>query len=290
MICNFCKKNLKSADLLPSYSPFWEEGNVPFCFNCVAKKMDIADLNVGNRICQMANCAFFPNDWNKFVRKTPTAEGLRKYFNLYGDINYQVMDWGEQNALLEKKARHGLIEDEIEELEEHLTISLKKFWGNQPPERLRALEEQYNITCEQYGVSSNIEADLIKKFTFISIMIDEELKAGMTNKDSMSAYKEILIQINKVMENSSHTKALTSLGEVFAVMEKMGYKPNFYDGIPKTEIDFLANDIRGYLKKLIEGESLITEQYYNMKENLSRIQQEIGENENYDEDEDEEEF
>lgn len=274
MKCNFCNKEKPANEFLPSYSPFYPNGVMPFCYDCIAAKFDVDDLNQANRICQQANAAFFPDEWVKLTKRETPVQVLKKYFNKYFDVNYYTYDWSEQNEKLKKLAGLGVIEHEIEELRPDLEIELRKFWGDLSTEELIALERSFNSIVGDFNVQSDIQRDMIKKVSKISLIVDKELNQGIVDKDKISQYQKLADTVMKTLEVNAESKGITSLGQVFDLLERMGYKPNYYDGIPKTEIDLMIQNMQEYNRDLIVGETLISEQYEQMKTLLTEMEDE----------------
>jgi hypothetical protein len=272
MKCDFCKKEKPTNEFLPSYSPFYPNGVMPFCYECVADKFDIDDLNQANRICQQANAAFFADEWLKLTKRETPVQVLKKYFNKYFDVNYYTYDWSEQNEKIKKLAELGVLEYEIEELRPEIEKELKKFWGDLSTEELLALERSFNSIVGDFNVQSDIQKDMIKKVSKISLIVDKELNQGIVDKDKIGQYQKLADTVMKTLEVNVESKGITSLGQVFDLLERMGFKPNYYDGVPKTEIDLMIQNMQEYTKDLVAGETLIGEQYEQMRTLLTEME------------------
>lgn len=266
MKCQHCKKDLPQSQFPPSSSPFWTEGIVNICYSCTPKFVDRNNLNQVDRWCQWVNLAFFPNEWMKISQRE--SDPFKAYCATHKNINYYKYDWSEQNKQLMKIAADGLIEDEIDELRPSLIRRLKSEWGSDVPEEdLLMLERRYSASLNDHNVATDIQRDSLRKIARLSVMIDREMQAGKVDKDKVTLYDKLVTSTIKTLE-SMEGDGITSISELIDFIERNGYQANFYDGVPRDEIDLIINNVKEYVKDLIEGEVNLTEIYEQKKKQL----------------------
>lgn len=268
MKCEACKKEKASAEYAPSSSPFWPHGHINICFDCIEKLIDGNDLNQVDRFCQHCNITFMPNEWRKIWKRDGNT-AYRKYTHSYYDLNYGKYDWGEQNQKIMDLARKGLVETELDELKPKFLEELKLTWGEMEEIELIRLEKYFNSSLNDYNVQTEAQRDMLRKICRISIMIDSDLINGIVDKDKITQYEKLMTSALKTLETTQE-EGISSVGQVIEYIERNGYQPRFYEGIPKDEIDMLMKNIQEYLRDLILGEVNLTD-IYDRRKNMKEI-------------------
>lgn len=264
--CDKCGISKSLTEFAPSTSYLWPTGRIAICFPCVESWLDGDNLNEVDRFMQYCNMAFLPNEWRKLWKREKT-KAWRKYCAIYNEINYYKYDWGEQNEKLMELAKSGVIEGEVEELKEDLVAKLKLTWGDLPPLDLMRLESFYNTSLSDYGAQTAPQKDLLRKLAQTSIMVDEQLKEGEVNKDLFNQYEKTMSSVLKTFQ-AVDTNAITAVGQIIEFIERNGYKPTFYEGVPRDEIDMLEKNIQEYLRDLVQSEVNLTDLFE--KEKIKR--------------------
>lgn len=261
--CEVCGKTKPASEYMPSSSPFWVKGHINICYDCIAQLVDTNDLNQVDRMLQFANMAFMPQEWRKIAKRE--KQPFRKYATNYYDFNYYKYDWGEQNEKLMDIAKHGLIDAELEELKPGLLADLQKRWGRNLEEAdLLWLENYYNSILADYSVETEAQKDQFRKICRMSLVIDNALSDGQVDKDFMTQYNNLM---NSALKNVEKTQAdaITSVGQIVEFIERNGYRANFYDGVPRDEIDMIIDNIKEYTRDLVRGETNLPEIYAQAK-------------------------
>ena len=249
--CQVCGKNKILEEFIASSSPFWVNGHINICYSCIKELVDYTDLNAVDRLLQFANIAFEPNEWVKIYNREQD-----NVFELYTRSramkNYLKYDWGEQNQRLIDKARTGVIDAEIDELAPEFYAKMRIKWGDFPDEQLRYLEQFYNEMLDDFSVSTATDRDLLKKFAITALKNEELLKMGELDKTVMQSYQEFYKMVQKSL-GEAQEQEISSIGEIVGMIEKKGYQPHFYDGVPRDEIDFMLEDMQQFTKELVLG-------------------------------------
>lgn len=253
MKCKKCKKEKVIQDFAPAYSPFWLDGHIDICYDCLDKMVDYSDLNQVDRLCQYANMAFLPEEWRKMLKREG-AGAFRKYANVYHEINYYKFDWGQQNEELKRVAEEGMAAFELEELKPVVLRDLRLKWGEAATEMdLVRMERYFNRSLSEWGVTKETEKDQLRKVVRLSVMMDNSLASGKPNKELSEMYNKLMAQLSKTVGDKEEV-GYNSLSQLVAFIERNGYKPQFYDGVPRDEIDMMMDDIQGYLRDLVASE------------------------------------
>lgn len=284
MKCAQCKKEKSKTDFMPSSGAFWPEGVINICYKCIEEHVDGDDMNQVDRLMQHANMAFLPNEWRKVWKREEKA-AFKKYANSYYDLNYYKYDWAEQNEKLMDLARKGLVEAEIEELRPALLYELKMRWGEMPEVDLLRLERFFNASLNDYNVSTEAQRDMLRKIARLSVIIDQDLTAGKVNKDIIANYDKLMTSALKALE-IAQAEGNVSVGQVISFIEKHGYQPQFYDGIPKDEYDRILKNVQEHVTDLITNEVNLTDIFERRKAIMNGTRVEIEED--YDPDEEDE--
>lgn len=266
--CEMCNKSQPEAEYMPSSSPFWPRGHIHICYTCVEELVDGEDLNQVDRLLQLANMAFMPQEWRK-LWKREGLKAFRKYANLYNDFNYYKYDWAEQNEKLMETAKQGTIDMELEELKPSYLRELRKTWGDLEEADLVWLETYYNNIISDYNVKEETQRDLFRKICRMSLRIDKDLMKGNIDKDFMTQYNNYMNSARKDLEKKD-SNAITSVGQIVEFIERNGYRANFYDGVPRDEIDMIIENIKEYIADLVRGETNLPEIYAQVKQRYDR--------------------
>lgn len=259
MKCEKCKKEKSVSDFMPSTGYLWPNGHINICYDCIEVFIDGNNLNEVDRLCQHANMAFLPNEWRK-IWKRDGSKAFKKYAHMYNEINYYKYDWGAQNEKLAELARAGVIATELDELKPELIAKLKLAWGDLPELDLIRVERFFNASLSDYNVQTEAQKDMLRKIARLSVLIDQDLAAALVDKDKITQYDKLMTSALKTLETTQQS-GITSIGQVIEFIEKNGYKPRFYEGVPRDEIDMIEKNIQEYLKDLVQGEVNLTDIY-----------------------------
>lgn len=270
--CESCGENKSPSDFMPSTGKYWPNGRINVCYDCIAVSVDGDDLNDVDRLFQHANMAFFPDEWRKLWRREK-ERAFRKYAEIYNEINYYKYDWGEQNDKISQLARTGVIETELSELKPSLIEKLKITWGEMNELDLLRMEKYFNSALKDYNVKKETERDLLRKIVRLSIIIDNDLMRGETDKVKVDLYDKLMKTALNTLE-ASKQKGITSISQIIEFIEKNGFKPTYYNGIPKDEIDMILEDIKEYLRDLVQGEVNLGEIYERKRAQILALEDE----------------
>lgn len=284
--CHICNKSKQPHDFVPSYSPFHPSGRTSLCYDCAKTMVDPTDLNQVDRWCQFANMAFLPDEWRKLYRQYGDS-AFQRYAESYHGINYYKYDWGEQNQKIIEIATKGLVDLELEELTDAKYAELSRVWGGTfSHAELIQLEELFNSSLQDYTVSAATDRDMLRKVCKLSLMVDKDFAGGRVDAAKLKQYESLLASLQKAVEKNE-TGGITSLGQILAFVERNGYKPSFYDGIPRDELDMMEQNIKEHISDTVTSAVNISEIYEQRKRALSKRGKAIEDLDTGDEDEEE---
>ncbi len=249
--------------------------------------VDPADLNQVDRWCQFANMAFLPDEWRKLYRQYGDS-AFQRYAESYHSINYYKYDWGEQNQKIIEIATKGLADLQLDELAEAKYAELSRVWGGTfSHTELIQLEELFNSSLDDYTVSAATDRDMLRKVCKLSLMVDKDFAEGRVDAAKLKQYESLLVSLQKAVEKNE-TGGITSLGQILAFVERNGYKPSFYDGIPRDELDMMEQNIKEHISDAVTSAVNISEIYEQRKRALSKRGKAIEDLDTGEEDEEEE--
>jgi len=254
MKCRVCNKTKDQSDFPTVRSPFYPSGKADVCFSCLQTMVDLEDLNQVNRLCQFLNLAFLPGEWVKIYKREGASKAIRYYSEVYCQNNYITQDWSEANERLIKMAKEGVEKFEIEELKESELKRLQRIWGESiEPTDLMRMEAGYNQSLQDFAAEKEAERDLLRKMVRISTIIDRGLESGKVEKELFAMYDKLYTQVTKTLA-SKESSGFSALSEITSFLERNGFQPQYYDGIPKSEADIIIEDIKEYLRDLVAAE------------------------------------
>lgn len=73
---------------------------------------------------------------------------------------------------------------------------------------------------------------------------------------------------NLTVKSVKDANDFSSVGEIFAYLEKRGWKNQYYDDVTRDEIDFSIKDIKNWLRYLYVNETGVAEEIEQRIENL----------------------
>jgi len=257
--CERCGKYKGPQHFMPTHSKLWQKPHINLCYDCIPQLVNGDNLNEVDRLMQFANIAFFPEEWRKIWRREG-ASAYKQYAAAYFENNYLKYDWSAQNEKLKQLAKSGLIETTMMELEPSMVKELKLKWGNLPDHQVMNLEKFYNAAMGDYNVQTEIQRDTLRKLARISLLIDVDLLNGITDKDKITNFTNLQKELLKNLE-TTEGDSINTLAQIVTYLERNGFKPKFYDGLPKDEYDMMIENMKEYTADLVATEANLGELY-----------------------------
>ena len=145
-VCTYCGISSTTDDFARTHSPFYLDGYLPICNNCINKILAENDYSwdIIDRVCQYAGIPFIVKEWARLVELNGPENTWPVYAKIFADEVYKNLGWADYNKEYIKLRECGVIEDEIPLVNERRMREFRKEWGaNYDDEALHYLENLY---------------------------------------------------------------------------------------------------------------------------------------------------
>lgn len=259
--CAECGSTFGPEGYIESKSPFFPDGHLPICNNCIEKMVIKTEKNwnIADKLCQWADFPFIINEWISLF-ETNREKTFLVYSRMFKS-NYTGVDWSELNQHYLELQKEDTLRYEIPGMSEEKIKELKLKWGMQYcTEDLYYLEQLYNGLMNTQNVNGDLQLDQAKKLCKVSLIIDERIRAGDDFDKMLGSYEKLTKVAEFNPKNVKNAVDFDSVGEVCAFLEKRGWQNKFYDGAIKDEVDNTMKNIQAYNRKLYTNESGMAEE------------------------------
>lgn len=155
------------------------------------------------------------------------------------------------------------------ELREQQYKKLKTKWGYQyDDEELEYLENLHQGLLNSQNIVGALNEDQALKLCKLSLIIEQKIRAGQDISKDLKAYSDLSELANLTVQAVKDANDFSSVGEIFAYLEKKGWKNEYYDDTTRDEIDFTIKDIKNWLRYLYVNETGVAEEIEQRIENL----------------------
>jgi hypothetical protein len=259
--CTKCGTYHNAAAYLPTRSPFFVDGKLPICVNCLEEGLDGSNLRAIDKFCQWADYPFLPDEWMK-IYKVYGRRSLSQYAKLFGDNQpYAELTWGEINQQWKDILEMGEAAYKLPELSTAEKYKLQQVWENDEYslKDLMTLQKLYDELQRTQNINTGLQHDEAKKICKISLEMDKCLRNGVddskTFKDLMSIYKDLTNLADFTPKSAKNISNFDSVGELVLFLEKAGWQNTFYDGESRDIVDETIKNIEIYNRRLVLGET-----------------------------------
>ncbi len=274
---------------LPINNFLFGTGYLPICNFCIEKRIKkIYSEEPDNywqfldQLCQLLNIQFNPSLWEKLY-KVHKYKTFIVYSNMMHQTEYEVPTWADQNQKFLALQKENQLDEEIPELRADKIRKLQDKWGLQYcEEQLSYLENLLIGIMKSQDVSGVLSLDQAKKLCKISLLIEENLRAGENIDKLLGAYEKVIKIADFTPKNAKDINDFNSVGELFAWLEKRGWQNSYYDGVTQDIVDETMKNFQTYVRNLYVNETSISEEIDRRLETL-KVAQEL-ENKYYDDD------
>ena len=228
------------------------------------------DLAKVDALCRWLDIPFVPKEWTRIWSKAKERT-LRIYLKVLEETAvYEGLDWKTLNDKWRTAQAHGTLEDEIPIINESWLRDMAARWPSEKPrsaEDYRYLEELYADLCATQNLVSATQRDDAKRLCEIGLQINKTLRADGDASKLMTMYHNIIKAEGFEPKNAKSLSDFDSTGELFAWLEKRGWKPDWHTE-PQDSIDFTINQIQKYLQRLVLNESSLGDQVADRKRQM----------------------
>lgn len=216
----------------------------------------------------MADVPFVPEKWQE-IYNSKGADGFGPYCAIFRAKEYSELDWKQYNDVYVQLEEQQRMEDAMPQLKEENLRKKKELWGmNYDEEEIAYLENLYRGIADSHNIVDDLNEDQARKLCKISLLMDENIRAGLDIDKLAKTYETITKLANLEPKDIKDGKEFESVGEVFAYLEKLGHKVPRLDPYPKDEVDTYMNKTMMWLRYLYSTETNIGEEIDRRIENL----------------------
>lgn len=273
--CDNCGASLAKNAFFPTKSPFYRDGVLNLCRNCIARllKDHPDDLVFADKLCQWADIPFNPSEWIKLY-ETNKENTFSVYHNLYQEDVRADIPWLEYNEKWREAQQRGELENSMDFFSAEKLKQLKQKWGPQyDEEEINYLEQLLVGMMQTQNVNGKLQIDQALKLCKISLIIDQKIRSGENFKDELSNYDKLVKVADFTPKNVKNANDFDSAGEIYAYLEKTGWVNKYYDGVERDIVDSTIKNIQNWLRHLYVNETGIAEDIQNRIEALKAAKQ-----------------
>ena len=269
--CLLCKEDKSLVNYIGIRSQLLN-GTMPICRKCIANllanKSESERWNMGNKLCQLADIPFIPEEFEKMYQAHGT-DAFGSYCYIFRDKKYETLDWKSYNDAYLQLQEENRIEDGLPELKAAKLRKLQSRWGLEyDEEQLQYLENLYQGIVNTTGIVGALNEDQVLKLCKVSLIIEDKIRAGTEFDKDLKAYNDLCKQAGISTQTIKEGSEFNSTGEVWAYLEKKGYKVKYYDGAVRDEVDKTMKDIQYWTRYLYINETGIADEINERIENL----------------------
>ena len=258
--CKKCGNLLDKSNFIDLNSNFFfPEGRSDICNGCFANYISKSENNLAaaDKVLQYLDIPFFPDEW---MRLYPLNEKktISIYCKMYKEGKSTGVDWVEANKRWKELEENKELLEKIPQFKEEETIKLKQKWGfNYTEEELSYMENLYAGIINTQNINGALQVDDTMKICKISLMIDERIRAGEDFKNLLDSYEKLMKAADLTPKNVKNANDFDSAGEIFAYLEKVGFKPTYYNDVEKDIVDSTMKSIQSWSRYLYTNENSI---------------------------------
>lgn len=271
--CQRCGVDKTLVNYIAVGNSIMHGGSLPICRQCLASQIEKAKKdgnfwNVVNKICQWADVPFIPEEFEK-IYKGHGKNALGAYISLFRAKPYDSLDWQSYNDVYLQIEKENRVIDALPEVKAEKQRKLWQKWGtNYDDEELEYLENLHSGLLSSQNIIGALNEDQALKLCKISLIIEKKIRAGEEFDKDLKAYDSLSKLANLTPKAVKDANEFNSVGEVFAFLEKKGWKNDYYDGAIRDEADFTLRDIKYWLQYLYVNETGVAEEIEQRIQNL----------------------
>ena len=272
--CRKCGQYYNQDMYLKSNSWFFPDGYIEICNECLGKYLgDCTDLEKADKFCQYVDIPFRVNDWIAAVRND-NYNAFKVYSAQIWTNSYETINWKPIHDEWMEIIKTGKEREKIGVLSAEDMKELREKWGYEFSEdQLRRFEALYEDIDKTQSITTAIQRDNARKMCMLSYQIEKAIwdgdQKGSDVKSLISAYDQLAKSADFTPKSAKNAGDFDSVGELCAFLEKRGFKNQFYDWVPRDEVDKVMMNLQKYTRRIIVGETNIAEE---LNEKLDAIQ------------------
>lgn len=269
--CLLCKEDKSTANYIGVRTPLLN-GAMPICRKCIANlianRPEDDKWNTVNKLCQLADIPFIPEEFEKIYQAHGT-DAFGTYCYMFREKQYETLDWSMYNEAYLQLQEEQRLEDGLPELKAAKLDKLSKRWGLEYDEQaLEYLENLYTGITNTAGIVGALNEDQVLKLCKISLIIEEKIRGGTEFDKDLKSYENLCKLAGITTQAIKEGSEFNSTGELFAYLEKLGFKAKYYSGAVKDEVDKSMRDVAYWARYFYINEPGIAEEIEERIQNL----------------------
>mgnify|MGYP001632062023 FL=1 len=261
--CSCCGRTLPTNNFFEIKETMFPDDLVPICIECLNKKIAQSDdsFNTIDRILQYMSIPFIPDKWLE-LKNSYKNQALEVYVKMYKANKFPYLDWDSAYRNFKELEEENRLEEGIGQYSTAQLNKLRNKWGEEYTNEkdLYYLEKLYQGILDTYSVYGENSLDQVRKLCKIALLIDEKIRAGEDFDKLTRSYDNFAKAANLIPKNIKNANDFSSMGEVFAYLEKNHKWLNrFYDGVKRDIVDKSMEDIQNWCRNFYLNESAIPE-------------------------------
>lgn len=280
--CQKCGQEKNTAAYIAVKSIMFN-GSLPICRQCLMDQLNKANAqgelwNVADKICQWADIPFIPEKFDE-IYHTKGKDAIGTYMAIFRAKPYDTLNWKMYNDVYLQVQEENRVEDVLPTVKENQQKKLAQKWGkNYDQDELEYLENLHIGLLNSQNVVGALNEDQALKLCKISLIIENKIRAGEEFDKDLKAYDSLSKLANLTPKAVKDANEFNSSGELFAYLEKIGVKIDYYDDEIRDEADYALKDIKMWNQALYVGETGVAEEIEQRIENLKVAAQLSGTN------------
>lgn len=267
--CLKCQQEKTTANYIAVNSPI-HNGSLPICRDCLAKMIEESEnkWNTVDKICQWADIPFVPEQWEKIYQgQGKDAFGI--YASIFRSAPYDTLDWKMYNEVYLQLQEEQRVTDAMPSVRENKKRKLSMKWGQSyDDEELEYLENLHKGMLDSQNIVGALNEDQALKLCKISLLIEQKIREGSDFSKELKSYDQLSKLANFTPKIIQDANEFSSVGEIFAYLEKKGWVNEYYDDVIRDEVDFSIKDIKLWNQYLYVSDTNIPEEIEARIENL----------------------
>lgn len=271
--CQRCGEDKSYAHYIAVNNSIMHGGSLPICRECLTKQLDEAAhagnlWNVANKICQWADVPFIPEEFDKMF-EGQRGEAIGPYIAVFRNKPYDTLNWQQYNDVYNQIKEENRITDALPEIREREIKEMEDKWGKSyEVEELEYLEQLHQGLINSQNIAGALNEDQALKLCKISLIIENKIRAGEDFSKDLKGYEALAKLANLTPKNVKNAEEFSSFGEAGAYLEKKGWKPDYYDGAARDEVDCVQKNIQLWNQMLYVNETGVAEEIEQRIQNL----------------------
>lgn len=256
-----CSKCGKQAELMISNNPLIPQG---ICFHCISLSLKYNNLEHAEFFCRTYNLPWLPETWislteeyedetfevyTRAVLQDPEYKNNLYYTSSTSDL------WKRTNAEWEKCRSFTEILNRISVIRDSYIDRGRLKWGEQYTfNELIKLDSIYSRTLRANNITNPLQKEAVKTLCRLQIQMEDAIRQGDSGaiKNFSSAWANFAKQADlETMINETKTDEITTVAELYKYFEDRGFKPEYYKGEEKDQVDVALKDIKDTLRRTV---------------------------------------